>query len=65
MEQIKVKVNESIEFEIDIQSKIILFRKYKDGCVMTINYPDNWAYSRALQHAMSISECCLDKSKIM
>lgn len=60
IETLEIKVNDKYSFSIYQESRTILFKNYKDVCDMTINYPDNWAYSRALQHSLSIVNCLIE-----
>lgn len=62
MKNIKIKFNDQIDIEICTDSRIIIIKNYSDKCVMTINYPDNWYYTRAVQHATSITECCFNEN---
>lgn len=64
IKKLEVKVNDDLSFSICHESRIILFLDYENKCNMTINYSDNWSYSRALQHAISISECFINSSII-
>lgn len=60
MKKIKITVNNTYSFEMCDDSKIISLTGYKDKCDMTINYPNNWAYTRAVQHGFSIVQSIID-----
>lgn len=62
MNKIEVEIDDKYSFEICTQSRVILIKEYKDECIMTINYPENWAYSRALQHGLSIIQSSIDNN---
>lgn len=57
MKTIEIKVNDKVTAEICTESRVIIIKGYADKCVMTINYPDDWYYTRAVQHVFSIIEC--------
>lgn len=68
MENIKIKFNDQFDVEICTKSRIIIIKNYvslNESCVMTINYPDNWYYTRAVQHATSIIEACTGDKKVI
>jgi|GEM_PF-5141076 len=62
MKKLNITVNDTINMEIDMISRVIVITKYTEECVITVNYPENWAYSRALQHGMSLCESALNNS---
>ena len=60
MREISITID-GVTGTIEIQSKVIIINysdiTTKSDNAMTINYSDNWAPSRALQHLVSIIEC--------
>lgn len=66
MKHIEIKINDRTTVDIDTLSMVAIIREYSDlGCIMTINYPDNWSCGRIIQHCMTIVECSLGKSIII
>ena len=62
MTSVKIKVDDRVDIEISHEDRIIIIKGYSDKCIMTINYPDNWAISRAIQHAMTIAQSSINSS---
>ena len=66
MKHIEIKINDRVVIDVDCVAKVAVIKDYSDAeCVMTINYPESWMYTRVIQHCMSIVECSLGKSSII
>jgi len=64
MKRITIQIDERIEIVISPTEYIIVIKGYSEDCIMTINYPENWAISRAIQHAMSIATVSMLSNQI-
>lgn len=65
MKNIKLKIDDRIDIEITPAESICVVKNYVNGCIMTINYPEGWVYTRVIQHVLTISEATISPTKII
>lgn len=59
MEEIKIEVNDKVIVEIMMAERVCIINGYCEDCVMTITFPEDWSYTRVVQHALSIAQASM------